>query len=386
MISLSRVLLVATLFRGINGAIEATNTDAPRSSRLTPLKPFNSRTKSQTVIRGLLGLRQGSCDPGYSPCDSVSCCPTGDSCCSLSDGCCPKGYYCDLDGCCPNGKFCTGSSNECVNAGDFPCPDGDGCCPDGDTCYRDSENITRCRAGGGSPPPPTTKTATTKTTATTTQPGTTTHSSQIKTISIATGPTSAPTAPAGSTQIIVDVSSTNITWTGSWLTVTSSCSSGKQAKKISGTANSVESGTMSYSFQGIAVYVQVASTNAYYVVVIDEVDTSYGVSGGSTSTPANCTFGWKSENLAAGTHLLEITAYGASSVSQDLESPWSLEMQNLVVDQKVLQPSTSSGDGAGGGSSGGSAGDGSPGSAGSNYVNLVAVAALTGFTFIFLLL
>ncbi|KAJ7362503.1 hypothetical protein DFH08DRAFT_323656 [Mycena albidolilacea] len=157
----------------------------------------------------------------------------------------------------------------------------------GDTCYRDSENIGRCRAGGGSPPPPTTKTTTTKTTATTTQPGTTTHSTQIQTISIATGPTSAPTAPAGSNQIVVDVSSTNITWTGSWLTVTSSCSSGKQAKKISGTASSFETGTMSYSFQGTAVYVQVASTNAYYVVVIDEVDTSYGVSGGSTPTPAS---------------------------------------------------------------------------------------------------
>ncbi|KAJ7763396.1 hypothetical protein B0H16DRAFT_1527724 [Mycena metata] len=81
---------------------------------------------------------------------------------------------------------------------------------------------------------------------------------------------------------------------------------------------------------GTAVYIQVASTNAYYVIVIDEVDTSYGVSGGSTPTPANCTFGWKSENLAVGTHLLEITAYGASSESQDLQSPWSLEMQNLV--------------------------------------------------------
>ncbi|KAJ7890161.1 hypothetical protein B0H14DRAFT_2690767 [Mycena olivaceomarginata] len=380
MISLSRVLLVATLFQHINGAIEATETDAPRSSRITTLKPFNTRTRSQTVIRGLLGLRQGSCDPGYSRCDSVSCCPTGDSCCSLSDGCCPVGYYCDLDGCCPNGKFCTGSSNECVNAGDFLCPDGDGCCPNGDTCYRDSENIGRCRAGGGSPPPPTTKTTTTKTTATTTKPGTTTHSSQIETISIATGPTSAPTAPHR----------TNITWTGSWLTVTSSCSSGKQAKKISGTASSFATGTMSYSFQGTAVYVQVASTNAYYVVVIDEVDTSYGVSGGSTPTPANCTFGWKSENLAAGPHLLEITAYGASPESPDLDIPWSLEMQNLVVDQKVAKPSTSSGDGPGGGSSGasggGAVGGDSPDSAESNHINFVAVVALTGFTFISLLL
>ncbi|KAJ7763395.1 hypothetical protein B0H16DRAFT_1527709 [Mycena metata] len=101
MIFLSRVLLVATLLRGINGAIEATG--ALRSSRLAPLKPFNTRNKPQTVIR-------------------------------VSNGCCPSGYYCDLDGCCPNGEVCTGSSGECVNAGDFPCPDDDGCCPDGDTC------------------------------------------------------------------------------------------------------------------------------------------------------------------------------------------------------------------------------------------------------------
>ncbi|KAJ7763382.1 hypothetical protein B0H16DRAFT_1527652 [Mycena metata] len=131
MISLSRVLLVATLLRGINGAVEAT--DALRSSRLAPLKPFNTGNKPQTVIRGLLGLRQVSCDPGYSPCTSTFCCPTGNSCCSLSDGCCPSEYYCDLDGCCPNGQVC-GGSGECVNAGDFPCSDGDGCCPDGDTC------------------------------------------------------------------------------------------------------------------------------------------------------------------------------------------------------------------------------------------------------------
>ncbi|KAJ6556058.1 hypothetical protein B0H19DRAFT_1235403 [Mycena capillaripes] len=226
-------------------------------------------------------------------------------------------------------------------------------------------------------------------TPTTTQPGTTTPPTQI-----ATGPTSAPTAPAGSTQIVVDVSSNNITWTGSWLTVTSSCSSGSKAKKISGTADSFETGTMSYSFQGTAVYVQVASINAYYAVVIDEMDTTYGLSGDSP-TPANCTFGWKSENLVTGTHLLEITAYGASSEPQGLQTPWSLEMQNLVVDQKdaqkVVQPSASSStgdgpgsDGSGGDSSGGSVGGGgSPGSAGSNRVNLVLVLALTGFTFIF---
>ncbi|KAJ7757970.1 hypothetical protein B0H16DRAFT_1536299 [Mycena metata] len=116
MISLSRVLLAATLLRGINGAIEAT--DALRSSRLAPLKPFNTGSKPRTVIRGLLGLRQVSCDPGYSPCTSTVCCPTGNSCCSLSDGYGSLNYYCGLNGC----------SSECVNEGDFPCSDGDGCC------------------------------------------------------------------------------------------------------------------------------------------------------------------------------------------------------------------------------------------------------------------
>jgi len=147
MISLSRVLLVATLLRGINGAVEAT--DALRSSRLAPLKPFTTGNKPQTMIRGLLGLRQVSCDPGFSPCTSTFCCPAGNSCCSLSDGCCPSDYYCGLNGCCLNGEVCSGSGEQCVNEGDFPCSDGDGCCPDGDTCYRDSSNIGRCRAPGG---------------------------------------------------------------------------------------------------------------------------------------------------------------------------------------------------------------------------------------------
>jgi hypothetical protein len=58
------------------------------------------------------------------------------------------------------------------------------------------------------------------------------------------------------------------------------------------------------------------------------------------------------------------------------------------VDQKVAKPSTSSGDGPGGGSSGGggAVGGDSPDSAGSNHINFVAVVALTGFTFISLLL
>ncbi|KAJ7077458.1 hypothetical protein C8R44DRAFT_826141 [Mycena epipterygia] len=335
---LSCLLLVATFCRRIDGTV-LEDTDSPRSSSLTPLEPFNIRTKAQNVIRGLLGLHQGSCDPGYSPCDSVSCCPTGDSCCSLSNGCCPFGYYCDLDGCCPNGEVCIGSGGGCANSGAFPCPDGDGCCPDGDTCYRDSNNIGRCRAGGGSPPP-TTKATTPKTTTTThtavttipdepttTQPGApgTTPSSQIT--SFSTGPTSAPTAPAGSTQIVVDVTNTNITWTGAWVTVTSSCSGGNSKKIMTGNTSALWS--MTYSFQGAAVYVQVASTNADYVVGMDGVDTYYGVIGGETPTPANCTFGWKSENLAAGTkHLLQINVYGAST--QGLLSPWSFEMQNLV--------------------------------------------------------
>ncbi|KAJ7889574.1 hypothetical protein B0H14DRAFT_2691931, partial [Mycena olivaceomarginata] len=286
-----------------------TETDAPRSSRITTLKPFNTRTRSQT----------GSCDPGYSPCDSVSCCPTGDSCCSLSDGCCPVGYYCDLDGCCPNGKFCTGSSNECVNAGDFLCPDGDGCCRMPFILYSHSR--------AGSPPPLTTKTTTTKTTATTTKP---------------------------------DVSSTNITWTGSWLTVTSSCSSGKQAKKISGTASSFATGLCR-----TAVYVQVASTNAYYVVVIDEVDTSARI--------------WPPGRICWRALHTE-----PSPESPDFDIPWSLKCRTLLWTRKFAKPSTSSGDGPGAAVA--AVGGDSPDSAGSNHINFVAVVALTGFTFISLLL
>jgi hypothetical protein len=65
--------------------------------------------------------------------------------------------------------------------------------------------------------------------------------------------TTIPAAPAGSHIIVVDVvTNVDISWTGEWVTVQSSCSSGKNAKAVGGHvgAGNYSSGIMSYSFFG----------------------------------------------------------------------------------------------------------------------------------------
>ncbi|KAJ7369128.1 hypothetical protein DFH08DRAFT_796921 [Mycena albidolilacea] len=93
----------------------------------------------------------------------------------------------------------------------------------------------------------------------------------------------------------------------------------------------------------------VASSNAQYMGTFDGEETNYGDpnSSNSTSTSGNCTFGWSGTNLSTGPHLLGIMIFGASSsdTKRDFESPWSVEVQNLVA----TQPDSSVGsDGSGG--------------------------------------
>jgi hypothetical protein len=170
--------------------------------------------------------------------------------------------------------------------------------------------------------------------------------SRTTTNSIQSVPTPAPTVPSGSNQIGVDVSDSNITWTGNWVTVQSSCSSGSKAKMISSTEGGSLPVKMVYNFKGThycsqippvltedtgptSVSVKVASTNAWYTITLDTQTTTYG-DVTSRPAPANCTFGWTRVDLPSSqAHVVRIVAYGATGGVHG--SPWSLEVQNLVL-------------------------------------------------------
>ncbi|KAJ7450361.1 hypothetical protein FB451DRAFT_1374729 [Mycena latifolia] len=116
----------------------------------------------------------------------------------------------------------------------------------------------RCRDGGSTPTTTATHKTTTATTATTetatAAQGTTTTTNDPGNTHSTPAPArpSAPTAPAGSQNVIVDVSSdASISWTGAWFVVASTCTSGSQAKSMSGNSSIIVSGTMIYSFEDL---------------------------------------------------------------------------------------------------------------------------------------
>ncbi|KAJ6598496.1 hypothetical protein B0H10DRAFT_734137 [Mycena sp. CBHHK59/15] len=341
----------------------------------------------------------GCCKLSQGGCDNKGCCPLGSNCCK-GGSCCASGDYCDVvdgqQGCCPIGKVCSGSTDQCDISGYLPCTNDDFCCPPGDTCYRDSSNDPRCRAGGGGSPTTAKKTTTTTTKAATTKPidtskidlqtttpgsetTNTTAPSRSQTITGASNAiTSVPTAAAGSQNIVIDVSDTAISWKGDWATVTSSCSaSGSKAKSILG--GSIIVAVMQYNFTGTSIYLSLASVNVMYTVTIDGELTGYGdaTSGTVTATPANCTYGWKKENLANILHIFEITVFGQSISAHNGRRDdgfWSLQVQNIVITKPDLSSSSVSGTA--------NAGSGSPSSAASYSVPLPWLVILMAF-FIF---
>ncbi|KAJ7818976.1 hypothetical protein B0H14DRAFT_3876836 [Mycena olivaceomarginata] len=268
---------------------------------------------------------------------------------------CPAGEYCDvvdgLKGCCPDGKTCTSTywkfryvhharlyslcrRRFLLSAWTH-------------RCYRDSANTPRCSAGGGGGggegSPPTTKATTTHNNyyTETTDHTPTTSNTVGTTTPHTTAPISVPTPSSGSKNVVIDVTTnSDISWDGDWVVVTSSCTSSNKAKSCSGGSDTFSSNNMLYSFTGehrTSIYLSVASSNAQYMVTFDGEETNYGDpnSSNSTSTPGNCTFGWSRTNLSTGPHLLGIMIFGASisDTTRDFESPWSVEVQNLVVTQ-----------------------------------------------------
>jgi len=100
---------------------------------------------------------------------------------------------------------------------------------------------------------------------------------------------------------------------------------------------------MGYSFTGTCVYLSVSSNNAQYIVSIDSDETQYGSSSSTTPAPSNCTFGWTRTNLTGtSTHFLQISVFGAIDSRRDIEAPWALEIQNLVITKPDSSVSTNS--------------------------------------------
>ncbi|KAJ7810581.1 hypothetical protein B0H14DRAFT_2607175 [Mycena olivaceomarginata] len=232
---------------------------------------------------------------------------------------------------------------------------------------RDSNNVGRCRSGGGSGNTPTVKPTTTHPTRATTheQPDTTprepvptttpepapttTHEPAPTTTNIPTppssigsslsttsttrsGPTTVPSATAGSENIIIDAP---------WADVTSSCSSSRKAKACHSTgSDNFNTVKMEYNFTGTSVYVSIASDSARFSISIDGEVTDYGSASTASGaeTPGNCTFGWSQTNLTPGTpHVLEIILFGSTEDSMRrapaAPAPFTLEIQNFVITQ-----------------------------------------------------
>ncbi|KIK67564.1 hypothetical protein GYMLUDRAFT_37719 [Collybiopsis luxurians FD-317 M1] len=185
--------------------------------------------KKDATIRGLLGRRQVSCDPGWGFCDNTgSCCPLGGECCS--DGnCCDSGFYCAIGsngiiGCCPNGELCSG-----------PAPGSND-----ETTFQQSTSTRTTTL------PVTTFSTSTFSTAVTTRstvsslslPSFGTSSSKSSGSSFNTAsptffaPQATPTADSGYTNVFVAGNDPQITWSAnSWSDSTSSCDSTKQSRK-----------------------------------------------------------------------------------------------------------------------------------------------------------
>ncbi|KAJ7435188.1 hypothetical protein FB451DRAFT_1194774 [Mycena latifolia] len=187
--------------------------------------------------------------------------------------------------------------------------------------------------------------------------------------------TSVPSAPTGSQNTVIDVStSTDIVWNGDWTTVQSSCTSGSKARSITGTITAADNVFMQYSFTGSAIYLSVSSFNAQYSVLLDSTDlTLFGTP--LADAPANCTFGWARMGLTAKKHSVKIDVALPSSARRDIDLPMTLEIQNLVI----TQPASSSSNGSSTGIGGGQAAGGGTGGASQRMNPTMSLTILNSF-------
>ncbi|KAF9457426.1 hypothetical protein BDZ94DRAFT_231968 [Collybia nuda] len=341
----------------------------------TPLKPplnkqdgVKTEERRESVLRGLLEVRQSFCPSGFGRCQGGICCALNGGCCPgniccgprqpcCADGCCGVNHYCTTDpisgqpGCCPLGETCSGLSNTCSDDGFFPCPNDDFCCPSGNTCFRDSNGNAKCRASGSNPPATTRRTTTFRATTTkvtkstfTTKPTPTISTKATPAISTKStrlsssedssftsqtadfSPTVYPTPvpSSGSQNEVVGPTDSRILWVGTfWTLGTSSCNSTTQSKKTSVVG--------SFSLEadpGTSVYLTLSALNVEYEIKVNGSPKTYK----QTTSLDDCKLTWSSGILTIKTEII-ITVIGpvVFDKRRQLSDNWSFEFHNFLM-------------------------------------------------------
>ncbi|KAJ7217606.1 hypothetical protein C8J57DRAFT_1254904 [Mycena rebaudengoi] len=199
---------------------------------------------------------------------------------------------------------------------------------------RDSNNVGKCRSHDSGNPPTLNPTRKHQPTTTTTHELTPTVTSiptpstgnigsgSPTTTSSRTGPTVIPSAPAGSQNIVIDVTSDkNIgralgrTW--------------RLRAHLGPGRRHVMARTQRRSSR--------CFTDSLFTISVDGDSTDYGYGSQSDGmTPGNCTFSWSRTNLTpAIPHVVGIALFGSADRRRDLTSsaPFMLEVQNFVITQ-----------------------------------------------------
>ncbi|KAJ7900124.1 hypothetical protein B0H14DRAFT_2672398 [Mycena olivaceomarginata] len=223
---------------------------------------------------------------------------------------------CGIGGvCCSNNKCC-GVAQRCCSGG--------GCCQISESCAT-VDGIKGCCPVG----------------ATCTVPG---HSSTPTPTAPHSAISSVPTPTASSQQdVVVDMSGSGPSWSGSWVATTSSCDSSGTSRTVSSDGvTEAEFSSLSYSFYGSAIYVRTSSYNANYLITLDGNATNYGVAPARVTPPANCTYGWWLDNLDSTFHYLSISVSSGGASTAAAVEPFTFELHNFVVAKNATSTSSSS--------------------------------------------
>ncbi|KAJ7655034.1 hypothetical protein DFH06DRAFT_1474114 [Mycena polygramma] len=248
-------LVVLGLLAFVSSALCEHDVLMPRHNQLKP------RPLHPSLIPGLLHRASSEC----TTCGIGGVCCSGGDCCGAAQRCCSDGGCCQI-------------SESCVTVSGVK-----GCCPVGATC---------------TPPGKTSKTASSS--ATSTQ----------------SALSSLPTPTTGSQDVVVDLSTAALGFSGQWKSTTSSCNSSATAKTVSSDGvTAAEFSEVSYTFKGSAIFLKLASVNARYTIDLDFDTTEYGSGVGLSAAPPNCTYGWWRDDLDTGVHFLTISVYGVGANS-----------------------------------------------------------------------
>ncbi|KAJ8698644.1 hypothetical protein PTI98_005331 [Pleurotus ostreatus] len=123
-----------------------------------------------------------------------------------------------------------------------------------------------------------------------------------------------------------------ITYRGSWISVTSLCNASSRSRMATGPSSS-----FSFNFQGDAVYLSLSSYNALYNVMVRGQTTTFGASD-SRVIPSNCSLSFGQAALQGQSNAIEVIVSGSSL---DSAGQWSFAMEKIVVASTSPPPAPS---------------------------------------------